>query len=403
MTTLDSSSPRRRTQAGFTLLEAIVSVAIMVVILIGLLTLLEFNSRVARAQVNVSEMQQSLRAVQSDMVRHIRMAGRGGLPAFRPADAVAVPQYAGMLLPNGVALAVDNDTPAGTTLGDDDDAAVVEGTDVLTVRGVISTILYQVNPAGDGTVPDTGTGSITVRSVGPAGVPQDLTALTTAIDDGRPEALLLASSLEGGIQAVVQLTGGQDNGDSVVLSYTRTDDYDALSPKGSYPQELTTVAAIGILEEIRYYIRDAPGGRRLARARFYPGTETAYGGDASNLTVDLADNIQDLQVALGIDRNATETIEDTGDGADDWLFNSVDDSPADPAEWNASGRPLYYLRLTALARTDRADAKYVSPPIQAIEDHVYDEPAEPADGEARQERTYRRRILQTVVDLRNLS
>jgi hypothetical protein len=64
--------------------------------------------------------------------------------------------------------------------------------------------------------------------------------------------------------------------------------------------------------------------------------------------------------------------------------------------------PLYYVRITTLARTDRLDPDYTSPPIEAIEDHVYNEPDLPADSASKLERSYRRRLLETVVDLRNL-
>jgi type II secretory pathway pseudopilin PulG len=403
---MDVDIMKNRSQTGFTLLEAIVSIAIMVVILLGLLGLLDFNSRVAKAQVNVADMQQSLRAVQSDMVRMVRMAGRGTLPASRRANADIVPPYTGMLLPEGFAIAVENNVPDGTTIGDDG-PAVVAGTDILTVRGVIQGTLYQINAAGDGTVPNNGAGTITVRETSLAGVPQDLHGLQDVIVAGKTDAILLISSLADGIQAVVQLTGGTDNTDHVILSYQLDEEYTALSPNGQYPPELTTVAALGILEEFRYYVRDAPGGPRLSRARMDPGTDEPYRGDAANLAVDLADNILDLQVALGIDTDATEAIEDTGDGDDDWLFNAEGDTPVDADRWNSIDPevtfPLYYLRLTTLARTDRADPGYVSPAIDWIEDREYNEPDMPADGMERQERTYRRRVLTTLVDLRNLS
>lgn len=403
---------KNRSQAGFTLLEAIVSIAIMVVILLGLLGLLDFNSRVAKAQVNVADMQQSLRAVQSDIVRMVRMAGRGGLPATRPENAAE--GYGGMLFPDGFAIAVQNNVGTGVTLGSHDAAAVLPGTDVLTIRGVIQDTLYQVATGqdADGSVPSTGDGEITIRNKTPGGIDQNIKPLQDLIKEGRTDALLLVSSLTDGIQAVVEVTGGTDNEDHVVLAFRTNENYNALSPDGEYPSELTSVSSLGILEEFRYYVRDAPGGPRLARARFDPGTENAYQGDTSNLTVDLADNILDLQVALGIDTDGTNLIEDTGDGTDDWLFNHVDDHTGsgpnpNPEEWNSPDPnttwPLFYLRLTTLARTDRADAGYVSPAIDRIEDHEYDEPVTPADGEERQARTYRRRVLQTVIDLRNLS
>lgn len=401
--------PRR--EAGFTLIEALVSVAIMVVVLIGLLSLLEFNSRVAKAQINVSDMQQSLRAVQGDMVRQIRMAGRGGL-GFREEP---LGPYAGMPVPLGPAIAVVNDVPDGVTLGGDTDATVRPGTDMLTVRGVLSTPLYQIEPAGDGDVRGAraaGTGSIIIRSVSPTGIPQDLDAIGEAVRSGRPEALILISSGTDEIQAVVQITGGdapEEDATEVRVDFTLTGthgaDYLKLSPGGQFSNGLRTVAMAGLVEEYRYYIREptaAEPNPRLSRARFYPGTESPHAGDVTNLRQDLADNILDLQIAMALDRNLDTIIQEVPDATDDWLFN-VEGDKEDDVQWNTDGADLYYLRLTTLARTDRLDPKYVSPPIAAIEDHVYDEPSEPADGDERLQRSYRRRLLRTVVDMRNLS
>lgn len=397
-------STQRSPQAGFTLIEILVSLAVMVVVLGGLLAILQVNSRIAKAQINVAEMQQALRVAQADIIRDVRMAGRGGLPAFRPASAT--PAYPGMLMPDGPAIAVANDVPADTTIGGDDDASVLPGSDVLTVRGVLTTTLYQVERTSDGRVGTTGQDSIIVRNHSPTGVPQDLQALKDAIAANRPEALLLISAVDDQIQVVVELTGGTDNDTSVELEFdtggTHGANYLRLSPKGQYPPELTAVTAVGILEEYRYYVRDVEPAPRLSRARLYPGTDEAYADNPANLTVDVADNVLDLQLALGIDQNGDEIVVDNGDDADDWLFNAAGDSPPNTADWNGAASSLYYLRITTLARTDRLDPDHVSPPIQSIEDHVYDEPEAPAD-EDRLERRYRRRLLETVVDLRNLT
>lgn len=389
-------------QAGFTLIEILVSLVVMVVVLVGLLALLEFNSRVAKAQINVADMQQSLRVVQADMVRMARMAGRGGLPPRRPAGAT----YPGMPLPAGPAVEVQNNVPAGTMIGGDPQASVVPSTDVLTVRGVLTTPFYQVNASSDGSIPSTGNGNITVRATSPTGVTQNLQPLIDAINSGQPEGILLVSAADDAIHAVVELTGGTVSSDNVVLNLTTTNgehtsEYLQLSPDGAYPAALTSVVALGILEEYQYYVRDGDPAPRLSRARLYPRTGAAYAGAASNLRADVADNILDLQVALGIDRDGTERIEDTQDENDDWLFNAPADDPTS-ALWNDPSWPLYYLRITTLARTDRIDPRYVSPAIDAIEDRVYNEPEVPAQDD-RLARSYRRRQLQTVVDLRNLS
>lgn len=389
--------PRARAaEAGFTLLEAIVALAIMTVILVGLLSLLQFNSRVARAQVNVAGMQQSLRVAQAEIVREARMAGRGGLPANRP----------GLPLPQGAALAVLNNAPDGTTIGGAGGPPVRPGTDVLTIRGVFSTPIYQVSATADGRVGDPTNGTITVRGHGPTGVPQPLEPLLALADLNRPEALLLVGANDDSTQAVVELTGVAQVPGGVQLSFTTEGtqgaSYLQLSPGGVFPPELTTISAVGVLEEYRYYIRDEAPAPSLSKARLYPGTNAPHAAAPANLQLDVADNVLDLQVALGIDRDGTEDVEDARNAEDDWLFNHADDTPVTPADWNQPAMRIYYLRISTLARTDRLDPNYTSPPIQAIEDHVYNEPDAPADDASILERRYRRRLLQTVIDLRNL-
>jgi len=411
MTTTHQMKPTaglsRPAEAGYSLLEMIIALALSIAILLGVLALFDVNNRIARGQVNVADMQQSLRVAQASMIRNVRMAGRGGLPAFRAKNG----SYDGMLLPEGVALAVTNDVPADTKLADDANSLVEAGTDILTVRGVLSSPLYQLDPAGGGKIDGAaaaGGGELVISSLSPTGIPQELDDLAEAVKSGRPEALLLIGATSDQIQAVVQLTGGSVTETQATLRFrtadaTLSDQYQALSPDGGFPVTLKTVAAVGILEEYRYYVRDVDPAPRLSRARFYPGTEVPYGGDLSNLHVDIADNVLDLQVALGVDLDGDQVITDNDDTTDEWLFNAEKDLESkDETEWNQDSRPLYYARISTLARTDRPDPSYVSPPITAIEDHPYGELATPTSDETI-DRSYRRRILETVIDMRNLS
>lgn len=395
--------------AGYTLLEALVALAVFMAILGGVLTLFDVNNKIARAQVNVAEMQQSLRAVQSGMVRNVRMAGRGGLPVSRPAYLPNT--YDGMLMPQGPAVGVANNVDSGTKLGGHDEAPVVEGTDVVTVRGVLSTPMYQINPGTDGAIQGAkaaGSGSLVISSTSPTGVPQDLTPWQEIIESSEAEAILLVSAGTDQVQAVVEANGGTWSSDSVTLNFritggTHTSDYLKLSPQGGFPTGLKTVSGVGILEEYRYYVRDTAPAPRLSRARFYPATSTPYKNDTDNLHADIGDNILDLQVAIGIDRDGDGVLTDTADGADEWLYNAEEDSTGfNSGDWNGPTRSLQYLRITTLARTDRVDPKYISPAITAIEDRDYSEPTTPASADVI-DRGYRRRQLRTVVDLRNLT
>ena len=116
----------------------------------------------------------------------------------------------------------------------------------------------------------------------------------------------------------------------------------------------------------------------------------------------------DLQVTLGIDLDQDGIIDPEADPAvpatDEWLFNDASeasDLPATKIAWQ--DRLLFYLRVNTLARTDRPDLDYVSEPLDTIEDRDWNEPAVPGSDQARRERMHRRRLMQTTIDLRNLS
>ena len=429
MTTRPESAAGGR-QAGFSLLELLLTLVVTLILFYGVLTTLDFNGRVTRVQTNVADMQQSLRIAQQEMVRVIRMAGRGTLPA---ADAVSAP------FPTGVAVSIRNNVAANQVVVAGDNAtAIVEGTDVVTVRGVMSTPVYQIditsqndqNSVGDFTleqVANPTTGVVIIRAISPKGAPQDLTPIREAITKGVHEALVLGSSLDDTFYIVVEMTGGTVNADSISVNFklrggNPADQYRALSRNGTLPAGFHAVAYAGILEEYAYYVRadraiDGDNTStltpKLSRARLYPGTGTAYVA-AENGRVDVADNIVDLQVSLGFDSSfsgrttddadnlgADDQIVEAANGAnDDWLFNGTTDDATNGA-WRTNPPPnLYYLRVSTLARTDRRDPGYQAPLMpDRIEDQVFTS-ASPLN--SRTERLYRRRLLQTVIDFRNL-
>lgn len=401
-----------RRQAGFTLVELLVSLFVTVILLLGVLALFDFNNRIARVQTHVADMQQSLRVAQYDMVRLVRMAGRGGLPASEPAGLA--PRH----LPTGVAVSVRDDVPAATFMLPAEPATrILEGTDVLTVRGVISAPLYQINTTAIGALaytPDDQNptdGTLIIQDHSPTGVPQTLQPLQEWLDADHPEALLLVSPLDDAQFAVVELVregssvaDGQASLNFRVTGSAESNAMGLLSSGGRFPPGLR-VAYAGILEEYRFYVREEhvePGNLasdlapKLSRARFLPGTEIVH-GDPANAAVDVADNIMDLQVALGVDLDGNGLIEDLGTAADEWLFNHEDDMD-NPARWQVNPARLHYVRVATLVQTDRRDPQYQGPLLVQLENRAYD-----PSFNTRESRMYRRRTLQTVVDLRNVA
>lgn len=438
---------RRNGQAGFTLTELLVSLVATVALLLAILAVVQTGGRVSRVEQQVTQMNQGLRASQRIMAQHVRMAGRGGLPRTLP----------GMAVTAGPSLVVRNNVGAGggnrdLAPGLTDSPLVVEDTDVLAVRGVFESPLYQVNSSLPETLiltptdddPGTATGgTVILTDPGPAGLSQDLTAIRNAIDAERPEALVLVSSLGGVVYAVAELDPdasdisgfpGQVTVGFRITGGTHTAAYRTLYPTpasgGSLPDSFRAVSSVGILEEHRYYVReefDIPGDTDsdlrpvLSRARMYPATEAPWNGDLENTRVAIADFIRDLQVALGFDSSLggffdgdpnnegnDDLILEAADGVDDdWLFNAEADDPT-LAPWAppwgvGSPRPeLYYVRLTTLGTTSSRERGYVAPPLLALEDHLYGEAATPANEQNRVDRMVRRNVLRTTLEMRNL-
>jgi type II secretory pathway pseudopilin PulG len=440
--------PRRHNrQDGFTLIELSISLVVIIEVLLAVLLLFDFGNKVSRVQSNVADLQQSLRTSQSDMDALVRMAGRGGLP-FVASGANG-----------GGALAVRK-VSTNEKIGAAGSPDVVDGTDVLTVRGIFSTPIYQVNakdtttfemrttsnPMG-GSVTTNPTvalsGTLTISSTSPTSIPQDLQPLADVVNAAKKvhEAILLVSARNPGVYAVVEL----DAENSTVTSNTATlrfivrggssglaSSYATLYPGATFPAGMTSVGFAGIIEEHRFYVRkSATTSPRLSRARFMPNTNVAYGplgeDNSANLSIDVADGVLDLQVALGIDTvnhvprvrppgapaepagltsiDADEVngyISESADGVDDdWLGNNPADNPAALVWTNAQ---LYFVRVNLIARTERRDNTYEAPVLGRIEDRTYtvSDPLNRAKASGGVERMYRRRILQTVIDVRNL-
>ncbi|HEX6865111.1 MAG TPA: prepilin-type N-terminal cleavage/methylation domain-containing protein, partial [Thermoanaerobaculia bacterium] len=328
----------RRAEAGFTLVELLVSLAVTAVLILGVLATFDLSARMNRVQMHVADMQQSLRIAQNEVVRFSRMAARGVVPA-------------------NLAVQVTNNVPAGTLVVPTKPATEVqEGTDILRVRGVINSTVYQIDTVTTTEVfnwnDGGGTGWVLVFPTA-QGVPQDLAALKESSEEGETLLLLDPNSRA----AVVEIVEAEMDGPNLRIEFKRHPQEGVL---GTMSNDFKKLVSVGILEDYAFYVR-VRGGETpsLARARMEPGSDQPYQDELDNATLDLADNILDLQAAYGLGVvGASE------------------------------------LRVTTLARTDRADpGAYLAPQLpDTIEDHAY--PAEhPYNSPAA--RRYRWRLLRT--------
>jgi hypothetical protein len=317
----------------------------------------------------------------------------------------------------------------GTTVAG---VAVVPGTDILTVRGSFSSPIFRVDAGDAATFEISGdTAQIIIDSVTKSGFLQPLDALEEA---GSDDAIMIVSRQADAVWAVVELESVaiapglsvEINNQTVTVDRatvtvniqagtgTHTANYLTLSTGGVFPPNLTSALFVSVIEEYRYFIQDefSIGGDatslpspKLVVARMVPATELVYQGDAALASQDIAENVLDLQVALGIDLDADGRIlaveDDAGtpvaDELDEWLYNHDEDD--DTLPWDLA--PLQSLRVSLMARTAAPDRQYVSPAIAAHFDRLYGEPPVPTGADLTARR-FRRRQLENVIDLRNI-
>ncbi len=457
-----SRSPRPPAAArGFSLIELLVAMLIAVEILVAGALVFDFNNRMAQVQTQITDLQQSLRIAQTDMARLVRMAGRGGLPSelapgavFNPSDPI--PALSGLALEvRSNVTSANHFVGRGTTVS----PAAIDGTDILTIRGCLSTSVYQLNPLEFEWDPDddgvANQASLVINKISVAGVRQPLKPLLDEINaypsgPGIKGKLILVSPESRSVYGIAEITGvptvGGSASDPDSLTFTTTlkldtnsplnpIDTDLVVPARRFPPKMT--ASYGcFLEEYRYYVYEKAGDAltpqfpRLARARFEPGTEEPYQGDSANFQLDLADGVFDLQVALGLDTDYPSTVASTpgsfgddsdnigvddtvfegpvGDSAqraqDDWLFNDAADVPTDTQYTTHGGTTqaglpvqVYFVRLSTWARTRRSDPRFVAPTYTPVEDETFNPTYWSTDAQQ-----FRKRALTTIVDMRNI-
>src|SRR5262249_14028850 len=134
-------------QAGFTLIEAVVTLGVMAPLLLGLYSLLDSSNRLTKQESNVAQEQQAARGGGYAIARMIREARVGQL------------YYGSAVLP------ISDNAPAGKTIKDISGAShiVRQGTDVIEIRGIILGEKFTIT-AGDVTCSGScdGTSQLTV-------------------------------------------------------------------------------------------------------------------------------------------------------------------------------------------------------------------------------------------------
>ncbi len=440
--------------AGFSLIEMVVTLAILVIVIMAALTLLDTGNRVTRSQTDIADLQNNQRVAQQEMVRMLGLAGLGGLS--EGIDPATGGDSTAGVFPSGLAVAVANNVASMTRIAGPTTPLVAEGTDILTVRGVFSTPVYFIEPQQTLTLSGNGEATVVLQQAPEIGVTQNLEPLRqeliealAAQPEARPEAIIVRDRFNPGAFAVFELdpatTVAGAVGDSsltvgLILSsddtnQTYADEYGRMAlgtsllqgsggtlvnlPEGGISVQLPRViGTLGLLEEYRFYVRqewDVAGDTSsrpkptLSRARFYPGTGDLHPDDS----IDVSDGVLDLQIAIGVDLPPVDGRVADGFNAqglavsldqDEVLYNHPDDDDGQTPipgsrDWAVLDAQVVFARISTVVQAARPDRNFPGRDLGVIEDHDLSN----SIFNSQTNMKVRKRHLQTIVKLRNLS
>jgi type II secretory pathway pseudopilin PulG len=468
----------RASERGYTLVEMIVVTLLLLIAMLGLLAVFDASARINKSETDVADAQGAVRYGIYQMTRVVRMAGAGGLFVTQ---AVLNAKGAGM---NGITVAGGssyNNVGSGTKIRDSvtgTDILVRPGTDMIEIRGVIQspllgfdhqsgcsagctsageTVLVLPIP-GDVTIGklvnddttqrpqfaaiDAYTSSITGAANSMFVIMSDgVTDLHTGCSDPNPQGVQrYPQSMYnvGRLVAGTQLsTPGGPPLDARVFSAaadftdSMAEHINAELPSGGAqpPSPIQTAHRVGVMDDIIFFIAmlpvaDDPQGLHPYLAQ---GIRRGDGFEVSAL----ADDVEDLQIAYGIDANGDNSVTRTiapvapydtdlnysiTANQDEWVPNVTgetaptevdfqsDPGLTDPA--NHTGIPpaahcprLHAVMLSLLAKAHDSDPTYKGPAASGYV--LMDVPVSGGVPTTAVTGRFRRRVQTLRVNLRN--
>lgn len=361
-------SVRRRCLRGFSLIELLVVTGLFSITLIGLLAAFDSAGRINKTELQSSELQQSLRAALQEIQRDVRMAGVGDLSVTQAvvvADPVSGASYNNVA--TGYSLADINGGPAHP---------VRAGTDVIEIRGVLTTPLFALTAAGCGDCAGASE-AVVIPAVTRYGVANDdagqFSILQGALS-GPGQRLFVVSSQEvssgpgGGFfnvgLATAFATGAAPPRAIVTADFTHADarKFNGTVPYGgAAPNPLDTNVRGGMLDDILYFVDDSdPEHPALATAILRSVSPRLFE------ILPIATDIEDMQFAYGIDGidgtpldgSISNTFSTTA-GADEWQPNVKTEAVAAPATFFAAAGPrLRSVMVSIVSKAARPDVAY---------------------------------------------
>jgi len=361
--------PRRSSQ-GFTLVEMIVVVFLLALAMLGILSVFDASARINKSESDIADAQGAVRYGIYSMTRAVRMAGAGGLYVTQ-AVINSDPGLPGVSVTNTIPGSYDN-VQFGTSITPvtgNANIPVRPGTDMIEIRGVINSPLlgydleHGCEPCNPSATPSGGcspcaatTKLNATETTNTAHVNNDVSqrpqfsqidAYTAGASDALPMFVLVAFNDDlrtkcaildiyplypqspyniGKITKKTELVASKTFGD-VIFDDPNATEINAEKPgdPGRQPYALEkNVRHAGILDDLIFFIDNTnPLHPALAQ-----GTRR---GDVFDV-VTLADDVEDMQIAYGVDTNAPGT---PGYNA----INRIVPATASDADSNVSSQP----------------------------------------------------------------
>jgi hypothetical protein len=326
---------RARRERGLTLIETVITMAVLIAVMVGLYALLDSSNKLAKQETNVAEAQQSVRIGVSEVTRVVRQGRVGGL-----------------FIANAI-LPIENNSAGGVSFTDISGVEhfVRKGTDVIGVRGIISGDKYGV-ATGDvtcgGSCATTNAMTVTIRATSSSGVvnfePDTLPSMASktrpfyfVVADGSSEMLTTGV---GTYLVPVYYIGLVD---TTGTWYTQTTDTFTfvMDPTDEGARKLTAAAptaaamdkpfSAGVVDEIRFFVDEGPVDASTSTIDTHPSlAEATFDPQSGNWEIQpLIEDVEDFQVAYGVD-GIDGSVRDKGISpaaysatlnADEWVGN----------------------------------------------------------------------------------
>jgi Tfp pilus assembly protein PilV len=433
---------RRKGERGFSLLESLVSLAVMLPVVLGLYTLLDSSGRLSKQESNLAQAQQSSRGGIYEVARLLRQARVGQL------------YYGNAVLP------IYDNAPAGKTVTDLAGLAhiVRRGTDVVEARGVILGDKFSIT-VGDvtcaGTCDGTSQMTIILRSTSnngfvnyPPSQKPSLAAKTRpfylVIGDSSSRAVTvsgksylvplyyagLVNANAGGTWYTYAVSGGAA---TFTFSMNPSDTgAKVFNASAAGAPSLQSPFICGALDDIVFFVDE---GTTAVSGDTHPTLAMAtYDPSSGNYDVQaLVDEVEDFQVAYGIDGADGSVVDGGADpvavdvtaaNKDEWVGNfagEVDASLGTPSATlprtgtvsafldatvatsdvaPALARPLLRaLWISLVVKSRDPELNYSGPGARGVV--LLDSTAKSLSDATITGRPYRRRVQSMAVSLRN--